>query len=294
MNKPVAFVPTLPEPSQGVKRRKSAKTMLAAKCKTCRRETDPTNNRIVFCDTCSTAYHQYCHNPPIDNEVVTVLEKEWLCAPCMRLKQSVMEGVQNLVAAEHLSIDEVSTKEPCHLCVLTNITETCILLYPPAAQVSRPATNRHNTPPRASRLPSQHPNPNTQPLNHQQRPNPPKPNPPTIPPPPNTIPPRTTDIPPPILPNLPTKRPHPTLPRLLNLRHGPLRSPTPRRNQLAQSPSPTATTPANTTHHHRSRRQPIRRRRRLRHRSTCALSQGGKRAGAHVTPGERGFELACG
>lgn len=107
INKPVAFVPTIPEPSQSVKRRKSTKTLLAAKCKTCHRETEPTNNRIVFCDACSTAYHQYCHNPPIENEVVTVLEKEWLCTPCTRSKQSVVEGAQNLIAAESLSIDQV-------------------------------------------------------------------------------------------------------------------------------------------------------------------------------------------
>ncbi|CAA9966492.1 PHD multi-domain protein [Pyrenophora teres f. maculata] len=106
VNKPVAFVPTIPEPVQGVKRRKSTKTLLAAKCKTCQRETDPSNNRIVFCDACSTAYHQYCHNPPIDNDVVTVLEKEWLCGPCTRAKQTVVEGSQDLVAVQNLSIDE--------------------------------------------------------------------------------------------------------------------------------------------------------------------------------------------
>ncbi|RMZ71610.1 phd finger containing phf1 [Pyrenophora seminiperda CCB06] len=106
INKPVAFVPTIPEPAQGVKRRKSTKTQLAAKCKTCRRETDPSNNRIVYCDACSTAYHQYCHNPPIDNDVVTVLEKEWLCGPCTRAKQTVVESAQDLVVVENLSIDE--------------------------------------------------------------------------------------------------------------------------------------------------------------------------------------------
>ncbi|KAF1837333.1 hypothetical protein BDW02DRAFT_162097 [Decorospora gaudefroyi] len=106
VNKPVAFVPTIPDPAQGVKRRKSTKTLLAAKCKTCHRETDPANNRIVFCDACSTAYHQYCHNPPIENEVVTVLEKEWLCGPCTRAKQTVVQGAQNLVAGEHLSVDK--------------------------------------------------------------------------------------------------------------------------------------------------------------------------------------------
>jgi hypothetical protein len=107
VNKPVAFVPTLPEPSTTVKRRKSTKTLLAAKCKTCHRETEPSNNRIVFCDACSTAYHQYCHVPSISNEVVNVLEKEWLCTPCLRSKHSAIEGADNLVAAEDLSIDEV-------------------------------------------------------------------------------------------------------------------------------------------------------------------------------------------
>jgi hypothetical protein len=107
VNKPVAFVPTIPEPAQGVKRRKSTKTLLAAKCKTCHRDVDPSNNRIVFCDACSTAYHQYCHTPPISTEVVTVLEKEWLCGPCQRSKETVVTGTEDLVAAEHLSIDEV-------------------------------------------------------------------------------------------------------------------------------------------------------------------------------------------
>ncbi|KAF2025255.1 hypothetical protein EK21DRAFT_76823 [Setomelanomma holmii] len=106
VNKPVAFVPTIPEPTHGVKRRKSAKTMLAAKCKTCHRDVDPSNNRIVFCDACSTAYHQYCHTPPISNEVVTVLEKEWLCGPCQRSKESVVAGADELVSVENLSVEE--------------------------------------------------------------------------------------------------------------------------------------------------------------------------------------------
>lgn len=106
VNKPVAFVPTLPEPTPAVKRRRTAKTILAAQCKTCHRGTDPGNNRIVFCDACNTAYHQYCHDPPIDSEVVTVLEKEWLCGPCERSKQNVIEGTDGLVGGDGLSIDE--------------------------------------------------------------------------------------------------------------------------------------------------------------------------------------------
>jgi hypothetical protein len=107
VNKPVAFVPTISEPTPGVKRRRSTKTILAAQCKTCHRGTETGNNRIVFCDICSTPYHQYCHNPPIDEDVVTVLEKEWLCGPCQRSKQTVVEGTEDLVGGEALSIEEV-------------------------------------------------------------------------------------------------------------------------------------------------------------------------------------------
>jgi hypothetical protein len=61
----------------------------------------------VFCDVCNTAYHQYCHDPPIDNEYVTVLEKEWLCGPCERSKKNVVAGTEGLVAGEGLGIDQV-------------------------------------------------------------------------------------------------------------------------------------------------------------------------------------------
>lgn len=154
VNKPVAFVPVIPEPTPGVKRRKSTKTMLAAKCKTCRRDTDPSQNRIVFCDSCSTAYHQYCHNPPISNEVVTVLEKEWLCGPCARAKESVVQGTEHLVAAESLSIDEVSLttsvlRYPTNMC-----TETRVPLHSHTTPARLSPSPRYNTTSRTSYLPS--------------------------------------------------------------------------------------------------------------------------------------------
>lgn len=114
VNKPVVFVPTIPEPAHGTKRRKSTKTLLAAKCKTCQRETDPANNRIVFCDACNTAYHQYCHRPPIDSDVVTVLEKEWLCSACVLARQRGALIVGGMVAAPALTVEEVSMGRHTH------------------------------------------------------------------------------------------------------------------------------------------------------------------------------------
>lgn len=107
VNRPVTFVPTLPEPTPAVRRRRSTKSIQAAQCKTCRRPTQANNNRIVFCDGCSTPYHQYCHDPPIDNDFVTEEDKPWFCGPCGRSKQDVIEGTEGLVAGEGLSIDDV-------------------------------------------------------------------------------------------------------------------------------------------------------------------------------------------
>ncbi|KAL4780923.1 hypothetical protein BJX76DRAFT_27772 [Aspergillus varians] len=51
-------------------------------CIYCQRGHSPPSNAIVFCDRCNSAWHQHCHDPPIQNEVITVKEKEWLCRDC--------------------------------------------------------------------------------------------------------------------------------------------------------------------------------------------------------------------
>ena len=110
MNKPVAFVPVIPEPSSGNKRRRTTKAARpeTALCKVCSRGTSPGNNMIVFCDGCNTPYHQYCHDPPIEKEAVQVIEKEWYCGPCARSRQTAVEGTEGLVSADNLTIEEVS------------------------------------------------------------------------------------------------------------------------------------------------------------------------------------------
>ncbi|KAJ4377704.1 hypothetical protein N0V83_000533 [Neocucurbitaria cava] len=114
VNKPVAFVPTLPEPSQGIKRRKSTKT----------------------------------------NEVVTVLEKEWLCEPCLRLKRSVVQETQNLVAAQNLSIDEkrayfstLSKDQLLGLLLTATIRHPELPIFPPNVQDLIPKPLEKNSEP---------------------------------------------------------------------------------------------------------------------------------------------------
>ncbi|KAL4871778.1 hypothetical protein BDV12DRAFT_163830 [Aspergillus spectabilis] len=60
--------------------RKSKNTNIT--CKYCQRGHSPPSNAIVFCDGCNRAWHQHCHDPPIENDVITVKEKEWLCQEC--------------------------------------------------------------------------------------------------------------------------------------------------------------------------------------------------------------------
>ncbi|KAL3463823.1 hypothetical protein BJX64DRAFT_256351 [Aspergillus heterothallicus] len=51
-------------------------------CAHCQRGHSAPRNVIVFCDRCNRAWHQFCHDPPIERDVITVKEKEWLCRDC--------------------------------------------------------------------------------------------------------------------------------------------------------------------------------------------------------------------
>jgi hypothetical protein len=53
-----------------------------ATCLGCGRGHTPSNNAIVFCDDCNGAWHQHCHDPPIDSEVVAIQEAKWFCKEC--------------------------------------------------------------------------------------------------------------------------------------------------------------------------------------------------------------------
>jgi hypothetical protein len=160
VNKPVAFVPTIPEPSPSVKRRKSTKTRVeTALCKVCHRGTSPGNNQIVFCDGCNTPYHQYCHDPPIEKEVVQVIEKEWLCGPCERSKRSAVQVTEGLVPGNALSIEEkrayLSTLPQTSLVSLlidATIRHPELPIFPSntptiLADLSIPSTNNTQAPP---------------------------------------------------------------------------------------------------------------------------------------------------
>lgn len=110
ITKPSQFVPTIPSPASGTKKKRPyRRNPESAVCKACNRGHSPANNQVVFCDGCGGAYHQYCHDPPIDKEVILIPEKEWFCATCSRERNEVITGttLEGLVSGEKLTVEEV-------------------------------------------------------------------------------------------------------------------------------------------------------------------------------------------
>lgn len=64
------------------KKRKRQNRQVNIICTGCYRGNSPSNNFIVLCDLCDAPWHQKCHSPSIDNEVIEIPEMKWFCIKC--------------------------------------------------------------------------------------------------------------------------------------------------------------------------------------------------------------------
>ncbi|KAJ5774513.1 Zinc finger PHD-finger [Penicillium paradoxum] len=64
------------------KKRKRQTRQVNIICTGCYRGNSPSNNFIVLCDTCDAPWHQKCHSPNIENEVIEIPEMQWFCIKC--------------------------------------------------------------------------------------------------------------------------------------------------------------------------------------------------------------------
>ncbi|KAK8248081.1 hypothetical protein HDK77DRAFT_217825 [Phyllosticta capitalensis] len=109
VTKPTQFTPVIPTPSTAPRKKRvvTKQPRETSVCKICQRGHSPSCNMIVFCDGCNSGYHQYCHQPPIEKEVVQVAEKEWFCGKCAdtRRNNAISDAIQ-LVAGPELTREE--------------------------------------------------------------------------------------------------------------------------------------------------------------------------------------------
>ncbi|KAJ5736806.1 uncharacterized protein N7483_001931 [Penicillium malachiteum] len=81
---PKAYAP-VPTASTTGKRPTRKKAIVCVKC---HRGHSPNTNMIVFCDGCDATWHQLCHDPPIDDQVVLEKDTAWLCRSCSPVRRS--------------------------------------------------------------------------------------------------------------------------------------------------------------------------------------------------------------
>ncbi|KAB8204172.1 CoA-transferase family III domain-containing protein [Aspergillus parasiticus] len=89
-------------------------------CIHCQRGHSPQSNTIVFCDECNGPWHQLCHDPPIDSQVVTVKERQWVCRECKPVPITIL---QPTVVRSNPSLTGPSLGPPVHAPLLMPKTE---------------------------------------------------------------------------------------------------------------------------------------------------------------------------
>ncbi|EGE83442.1 hypothetical protein RJZ56_006629 [Blastomyces dermatitidis] len=78
-------------------------------CKRCERGHSPAANVIVFCDDCNRPWHQFCHDPPIEKEVITVKELKWFCKECRPPADASSDEMSATSNAQQASINRIDT-----------------------------------------------------------------------------------------------------------------------------------------------------------------------------------------
>ncbi|THX02170.1 hypothetical protein D6D18_04077 [Aureobasidium pullulans] len=141
ITKPTTFVPVIPSPTSGVKRKRNwgRRNPELAVCKACLRPHSPATNMIVFCDGCNTPYHRYCHHPPISQEVVDIPDMEWFCSDCT-VRPPPEVDIDSFVSGGELTEEqkrEVLTLLPSHtlvkLLLRADRLHPELALFPPGA-----------------------------------------------------------------------------------------------------------------------------------------------------------------
>lgn len=75
------------------------RTAEQALCKKCMRMHSPATNQMVFCDGCNDPWHQRCHEPWIEDEVIKDQSLKWYCSVC-QAKRDRLQPRKKVVVEE--------------------------------------------------------------------------------------------------------------------------------------------------------------------------------------------------
>lgn len=88
------------------------RTTEQALCKKCTRMHSPASNQMVFCDGCNDPWHQLCHDPWIEDEVVKNPAVSWYCAPCAAKRERLQPKKKTFVQQQKPALGPWPDKGP--------------------------------------------------------------------------------------------------------------------------------------------------------------------------------------
>ena len=80
--KPDSYNPAAMEAACKKRANSGKRTVEQALCKKCTRMYSPAGNQMVFCDGCNDGWHQLCHDPWIQDDIVRDQARGWFCSAC--------------------------------------------------------------------------------------------------------------------------------------------------------------------------------------------------------------------
>lgn len=99
------------------------RTTEQALCKKCTRMHSPASNQMVFCDGCNDPWHQLCHDPWIEDEVVKNPAVSWYCISCAAKRERLQPKKKIVVQPQKPALGPWPNKGPQEV---TNSHFSCV------------------------------------------------------------------------------------------------------------------------------------------------------------------------
>jgi len=97
------------------------RTTEQALCRKCTRMHSPATNQMVFCDGCNDPWHQRCHDPWIEEEIIKDQSLKWYCVIC----QAKRERLQPKKKVEQPRFGSWADRPASQVSLLSQLATAC-------------------------------------------------------------------------------------------------------------------------------------------------------------------------